>query len=387
MRCLQLWLVLVAVVFMSARAESAVRLMRTPDGGIQPQAVVDSDGCVHLLYYKGKPAAGDIFYIRSNDGGSTFSTPLRINSEKNTAVAVGTIRGPHLAVGKNQRIHVAWNGSRESIPVDQRKEHGHAPMLYTRMNDDGSAFEKQRTLMVKTYGLDGGGSVAADDRGNVYVAWHGLAKGKPMREQDRAVWVARSNDNGQSFAAETQANSDATGVCGCCGMRAAVDGAGRLLLMYRAAQQFINRDMHLLVSDDQGRTFKNSKVDRWRVGKCPMSSVTITSTKQGPVLAWESDQRVYLQRVSPTGTKVVGHKTMAVSIQSAKHPTVATNDQGQTLFVWTEGTGWKRGGAVAWQAYTKDGKPINGEAGRTAGVPVWSYACAFATKDGFVIVY
>ena len=43
------------------------------------------------------------------------------------------------------------------------------------LSDEGSAFEPQRNVMQFAEGLDGGGSVAADVQGNVYVAWHGDA--------------------------------------------------------------------------------------------------------------------------------------------------------------------------------------------------------------------
>jgi hypothetical protein len=70
-----------------------------------------------------------------------------------------------------------------------------------------------------------------------------------------------------------------------------------------------------------------------------------------------------------------------------KHPVVVANANGDMLFVWTEGTGWAKGGAAAWQLYDKDGKATS-EKGRADGVPVWSLATAFAKADGsFVIVY
>ena len=57
------------------------------------------------------------------------------------------------------------------------------------------------------------------------------------------------------------------------------------------------------------------------------------------------------------------------------------------MLVWTEGTAWAKGGAVAWQMYGTDGKPIS-EVKRAEGVPTWSLATAFAEPDGdFVIVY
>jgi hypothetical protein len=88
-----------------------ISVVRVPKGGIQPQAVVDGTGILHLLYYLGDPMHGDLFYVKSSDLGASWSSPLRVNSESGTAIAAGTIRGGQIALGKNGRIHVAWNGS------------------------------------------------------------------------------------------------------------------------------------------------------------------------------------------------------------------------------------------------------------------------------------
>lgn len=57
-----------------------VTLIRVPGGGIQPQVSVDSRGLVHIIYFQGEPAHGNVFYVRSRDGGETFSTP-RLSAE------------------------------------------------------------------------------------------------------------------------------------------------------------------------------------------------------------------------------------------------------------------------------------------------------------------
>src|SRR5262249_46685169 len=75
-----------------------VTLLRTPGGGIQPQAAVDSKGVVHLIYYKGDPGGGDVFYVRQKPGMETFSKPIQVNSQSGSAIAAGTIRGAQLAV-------------------------------------------------------------------------------------------------------------------------------------------------------------------------------------------------------------------------------------------------------------------------------------------------
>jgi hypothetical protein len=57
------------------------------------------------------------------------------------------------------------------------------------------------------------------------------------------------------------------------------------------------------------------------------------------------------------------------------------------MLVWTEGTGWKKGGSLAWQLYDSNGKPV-GEVGQAPGVAVWSFAAVIAGKDGvFTIIY
>jgi len=103
----QMHVIAAAIVVLASWAVAdgpKVKLMRVPDGGIQPQVAVDEKGIVHLLYYKGPEGAGDLFYLRSADGGVSWSAPLRVNSQSGSAMSVGTIRGGHIAVGKNGRI-------------------------------------------------------------------------------------------------------------------------------------------------------------------------------------------------------------------------------------------------------------------------------------------
>jgi hypothetical protein len=146
----------------AADAPPAVRLARLPAGGIQPQAVTDRDGTAHLVYFQGEPLAGDLFYVRWRPETASFTPPVRVNHRPRTAVAVGPVRGAQLAAGRRGRLHVVWNGSGEV----KAEGHDGAPLWYTRSTDAGG-FEPERDVIRKTGALDGGGSVAADARGNV----------------------------------------------------------------------------------------------------------------------------------------------------------------------------------------------------------------------------
>jgi hypothetical protein len=67
-------------------------------------------------------------------------------------------------------------------------------MLYARLDESGTAFERQRNLITWAGGIDGGGTVAADSSRTVYVAWHAGESG--VDDAHRAVFVARSTDEG-----------------------------------------------------------------------------------------------------------------------------------------------------------------------------------------------
>lgn len=379
-----------------AAADTAnVKHVRTPDGGIQPQAAVDSRGVVHLIYYKGEGRGGDILYVRQEPGQETFSKPIQVNSQPKSAMAAGTIRGAQLAVGKNGRVHVAWNGHAPAAhsPSDHSPG-GHtsekpawmkAPMLYTRLNDAGTAFEPERDVITAARGLDGGGSVAADERGNVLVFWHAPKPGNTNGEAGRAVFVTRSTDEGKTFVPEKLAITKPTGACGCCGMKAFADGHGNVFALYRAASEKVNRDEILLVSRNHGADFEIALAHPWKVASCPMSSAFFSETKAGVLASWETEGKVYFARVNPKTLKV-SEPVSPPGGSRRKHSVAVGNEQGEVLLAWTEGTGWKKGGAVAWQLYDESGNPS--EKGRADGVPVWSLVSAFAKQDGgFVIVY
>jgi hypothetical protein len=365
----------------AAAEESAgqVKRLRVPNGGIQPQVVVDGKGVLHLIYFRGDPGRGDIFYVRSTDAGATFSRPLQVNSVAGCAIAIGNIRGAQLAVGKNGRVHVAWNEA-------GKKRFEEAGMLYARLNDEGTAFEPQRNVIQAAYRLDGGGSVAADDAGNVYVVWHAPQPGQ-TGESNRRVWVARSADEGKTFAHEQAAYREPTGACGCCGLRAFADSKGNVCVLYRSAKDEVNRDTYLLTSADKGASFRGEDIHPWKVPACTMSSFGFAEGQAGVLATWETKGQVYYAPIDPETGKRSKPIAAPGGTGDRKHSVVACNKQGQTVLAWAEGVGWERGGSVVWQVFDKDGRPT-AEKGRADGVPIWSLVAVFARQDGgFTVVY
>ena len=309
---------------LAAQSTHHVTLLRTPGNGVQPQALLDERGTLHLIYLAGEPGASDVFYVKRAAGQAEFSTPLRVNSQPGSAIATGTIRGAQLALGKGGRVHVVWNGSQKAAQPGTTE----APLLYARMNDVGTAFEPQRNLLGQSHALDGGATLAADHAGHVYLAWHGA--GTQKGEEHRRVWLAQSADNGATFAPERAVDQDATGACACCGMRALVARDGALYLLYRTATQMTERGMFMLVSTDRGKTFRGQRLDEWTLTSCPMSSVTLTQAAQ-PVAAWENNGQVQFAALDAGLVRQPLITTAPAATGKRKHPAIAVNARGETL--------------------------------------------------------
>src|SRR5229473_876098 len=53
-------------------AATTVKTVRIPDRGIQPQAVVDTEGTLHMIYLGDEPGAANVYYVRQAAGAEKF---------------------------------------------------------------------------------------------------------------------------------------------------------------------------------------------------------------------------------------------------------------------------------------------------------------------------
>ena len=373
------WIVIPLALALSLVRTTAPRVvvLETPSQGIQPQAVVDRAGALHLLYFTGDPSHGDLYYVRRSPGRSAFSSPVRVNSAPASVLAVGSIRGGQLAVGRDDWIHVAWHSS----PPMNAAAVQPAPLWYSRMRASARAFEPQREIGQHVTGMDGD-SVAADDRGNVYVVWH--AAGVVGGEAHRRVYLAQSRDDGERFE-QDRAITNIGGACGCCGLRAAIDGGGRLDVLYRAATDDVQRDAMWVSVGTHGASAP-VRLHGWELHACPMSLFALAPDGDRMFAAWETAQQIYHATLDPE--RMTATPPIAVDGATLKRlPSVAVNHAGDRLLAWTEGTGWARGGTVAWELQNARGHVI-ASASNAGSVPIWGLVTAVALPDGsFVIVH
>src|SRR3954454_13572944 len=109
-----------------------------------------------------------------------------------------------------------------------------------------------------------------------------------------------------------------------------------------------------------------------------MSSESLVEGPNGVLGAWENDGQVFFAPVNRAASPVAAPGTG----RGRKHPVVMQNASGETLVAWTEGTGWQRGGALAWQLYDRYGKPTAEKGRLEGGIPTWGLPTAVARPDG-----
>ncbi len=361
--------ILVAVTLVSAAlAEERIEILRVPDGGIQPQASIDAEGTLHLLYYKGQGKKGDLFYVTRGAGAEAFSEPIRVGLEANAADSSGSIGLARLAVDGSFRPHVTWF-------------HMNPPAFhYARLRGDGKGFEKERRIVVENgEGVEAGAAVSADGDGNVFLAWHA---GELSEEAERGVYGRLSRDGGESFGPERNLTAGG-GVCACCGLDALAAG-GALYVFYRAAGDGVDRDMTLLENTLEGDAFRSTRAGPWKLNACPVSTTALAAGADSVWMAWETEGQLYLARRDRLDKAVVvpGEKA-----GRRKNPALAINGKGEVLLVWGDGAGWRSGGKLHWQLFDAAGRPSAvGEADDP--IPDFSVATAAVRGDGgFVVVF
>ena len=379
-------LILLSLSGFSGLMGMEMSFMRIPHSGIQPQIQIDSSGKMHLIYYVGEASSGDLFYVTREKKSSSWSTPIRVNSTPEAAVAGGTIRGAQMSLGVENRVHVSWFGSAKVSPEPPEGKHRQAPLMVTRMNDDGDGFERERNVMTWTRNLDGGGSIVADQKGNVFVAWHGRGNSEIEGELGRGIFLAISKDHGKTFSREIAVKAAPPGSCACCGMRVFIHPTGQLHIVYRGVQNKV-RPMIDLWSDDQGQTFRKAIFNPWEIEACPMSSVSLLTMENELLIASEQGGNIKLDR------KLVNQSNLTPfspphPAWKGKHPSMATDSRGNLLVTWAEGAGWAKGGTLRWVILDKSGMEIaSNQRNDRFEIPVWSFPTALFFQERFNIIF
>jgi hypothetical protein len=126
------------------------RVQSTPeaisaDGENRPKLAFGNDGAMFIAYTKPltKPYSGEIRFLRSTDGGKSFSAPLTVHQNRDEI----THRFESMIVDAKGRIFIAWIDKRDLEAAKLRKESYRGAAIYVAMSEDnGVSFQPEWKL-------------------------------------------------------------------------------------------------------------------------------------------------------------------------------------------------------------------------------------------------
>ena len=360
--------------------QAEVLIQATPDNGLQPRLSVDSNGDVHLLYFKKRlntPAAreGNLYYRQYNIEAGQFGLPVKVSSSA-FAMQTFSIARASMAITDDGRVHVMWYYPRS------------AEFIYSRSNPERTAFEQQRSIVQNfREGIDAGGDVAAIGE-NVALIW---GAGDLSAEDERTMFARFSHDSGANFSEEVMISNPDLGACACCSMAADYLDENELLVAYRSAIDGIGRHMQLLTISGAGEEISNafygtmSDLQQWEASYCPLSTNDIVRDATGQRwLVFETESRIVQMNLSYQGD--IAKVAEAFTETRQKNPAIAVNKSGDRVIVWGEAISHARGGRMNIRVVDASGSDTDFELDREIQIQDYSFPAAATLPNGDFLV-
>jgi hypothetical protein len=131
----------------------ATMLTLSLDYARYPDIVVDSSGYLHVVWDYNSPATYEIYYRKSTNGGTTWSTLKRLTWN------LGNSYMPEIAVDSSDKLHVVWY---DWTP-------GYPEIYYKNSTDGGSTWSTKRITW--NSGNSENPAIAVDSSDNLHVIW------------------------------------------------------------------------------------------------------------------------------------------------------------------------------------------------------------------------
>ncbi len=146
------------------------------------------NGAIHLAWQDERDGGMEIYYMRSDDLGSSWLSPTRVS------FCTIEAKFPSIAVDSQGVIHIVWQDNREGALVRNFE------IFYARSIDGGNSFSTERRL---TFGNRPSmhPDLLCDDQDRLHLVWHDIQNG--MYD----VYYKRSLDGGLSWGDAIQLTS------------------------------------------------------------------------------------------------------------------------------------------------------------------------------------
>ncbi|HEX8040106.1 MAG TPA: sialidase family protein [Chryseosolibacter sp.] len=312
---LGLTLMAAAFFFSFSLKDEDAGLITVSTFGKQPTLATDQAGNLHVVFGRGN----EIFYVRSADGGLTYSAPQKTGEQ--AKLALGTTRGPQIV-------------STQDYIVIAAADHSGQIMAYRLKKGEKRWSDPVNILHSDSTAKEGFIAIAAGKGNDVYAAWLDLRIG-----HHNNIFGAYSHDAGKTWSESSLVYASPDGrVCPCCRPSITADAKGNVYVMFRNDLRG-SRDLYLAHSKDGGKSYAPAEKlgeGTWVFDQCPMDGGGISLDPKGRIgTAWRRDKFVYYSEPGKSEVKIAEGR--APSLVRTSRGNYLAWQQGSEIAVLTPG--------------------------------------------------
>jgi BNR repeat-containing family member len=279
-----------------------------------PQMAADSQGRLHVVWHGYMPGNTDVYYRKSTDGGASWSSTIKLTSIAGSSIV------PAIAVDFSGNLHVVWvddtSGNRE---------------IYYKKSTDGGAIWTGRKRLTWNSGESYKPVIAADSSGGIHVLWHDSTPGNDE------IYYKKSPDGGTTWTSSqrltwTSGDSLFPDI-----------GVGSPSNIYAVWHDYTpgDPDIHFKKSTDGGGTWtasqnltRNSTVSGYpAIGVESLDNLHVVWHDSPP-----SNIEVYYKKSTDGGVTWTPSQNLSLNAGHSMFPVIAVDSSKNLHVVWNDGT-------------------------------------------------
>jgi hypothetical protein len=279
-----------------------------------PDITVDSSDNLHLVWYDDKSGDQEIYYKKSTDGGSTWTSPKRLTW------MTGSSFNPRVRVDSQENIHVVW--------VDDYP--GHNEIYYKQSTDGGTSWSGARRL-TNFAAIALPPSLAIDTGNCLHLVWpHSL--GTPSE-----IYYMRSTDGGMNWDASRRLTWNTSDDLN---PRITSDAEGNLGLVWQENMSG-NYEVFFNRSTDGGTSWTANKRITWNSGNSDSPTIVALSVSSLHVVWGDNssgDMELCYKKSTDAGVSWSGLTRLTYNDGDSNFPAMAKTSLNALHVVWQDNT-------------------------------------------------